>query len=69
MKDFKNLQEKINNLGSILTGCTEYSLCKGVINDPSNGIYPRCLYLETENRQINEIGCVVIGLNPGSIND
>jgi len=52
-------------LGEELVECPEQ--CEGITNAPSRFIPPRCLYLEPRNAET--IDCVVIGMNPGKINE
>ena len=63
------LKNKIEKIGISMPFCENYDICRGINFSTEQGVYPRCLHLETEGRDLNEIGCVVIGLNPGTIMD
>lgn len=54
---------KIFELGEQICNCLEH--CAGVKRDPTEGDFPRGLYLETENTD-DSPGTVICGLNPGS---
>jgi hypothetical protein len=56
------LSTRINKIGSRLVSCTIN--CVDISNIPSQGIIPRALFLEEKNRK-GEIGCVMVGINPG----
>jgi len=58
----EELITKISQLGNELVNCNLN--CSGISNNIQNGILPRCLYLETNNRYETN-GCVVVGINPG----
>ena len=53
----------ILQIGNQLVSCNLN--CDGICNNPQDGIIPRCLYLEHQNRH-GETGCVVVGINPGN---
>jgi hypothetical protein len=57
-----NLKAKIYKIGDLLVKCE--NKCSGILKDQINGILPRCLILEMDNRQ-GPIGCAIVGLNPG----
>ena len=57
-----NIESDIHLIGHRLVRCAHQ--CDGIENDPENGILPRCLVLETDNRT-DEQGCAIIGMNPG----
>ncbi len=57
------LQEDINAIGKEMVKCQE--ICQGIRRDQACGFFPRGLYLETDHREENERGVVVIGINPG----
>lgn len=40
-----------------------------VVNDPANGIVPRCLIYEEEGRDLYGRGSVMVGINPGRANE
>jgi len=56
-------ENKIKQLWNELLSCS--SSCDGVNKDKSKGIIPRCLFLETDGRNLELEGCVIVGLNPG----
>lgn len=60
MNEIKNA---IWNIGNKIVKCNRK--CDDVKNDKNDGIIPRCLYLEIDNRMKNAKGCVVVGMNPG----
>lgn len=54
---------KVHIVGEQLVNCTKN--CNDVEIDRNSGIIPRCLALEIKNRKLDDIGCIIIGLNPG----
>lgn len=62
MASVLQLKAGIHEIGNRLVGCGYH--CPGIVNDPENGILPRCLVLETDGRT-NRRGSVVVGMNPG----
>lgn len=57
-----NLATHIEEIGREMVQCKIH--CRGVALNHSEGILPRCLYLEAEGRS-NGKGSVIIGINPG----
>jgi hypothetical protein len=57
--------ERIWKLGTELLECPRQ--CKGIVNSPKAFIPSRCLFLEPRNA--DSIDCVVIGMNPGKIDE
>lgn len=53
----------IDKIGKRLVKCS--LKCKGIVNDSSIGIIPRCLYLEKQNGTKK---IIILGLNPGKSN-
>jgi hypothetical protein len=64
-----DLNAFINTIGSELVNCSNKLVCQGINFNPEKGVFPRCLYLETDGRDLDKQGCVIIGLNPGTILD
>lgn len=62
MKRTSGLEYEIRRIGEALVNCSNN--CAGAVNDKSNGILPRCLVLEVDNRKKNR-GSIVVGINPG----
>ncbi len=62
MIDYTAIQNAINIIGDRLVNCNH--ICQGVIHDCHKGILPRFLIWEERNE--DESGCAVIGLNPGT---
>jgi len=60
-----SLYNKIVEIGNELVKCPER--CEGIVNSPLDFIPPRCLYLEPKGA--TTIDCVVIGMNPGKIDE
>lgn len=60
--DLKALRNYIENIGRELVKCP--LRCEGIVNSPEKGIIPRCLILEESN--LNILGCIIVGINPGS---
>lgn len=60
----KSYKEAIHHLGEELVNCPKK--CFGIVNERTRGIIPRCLILETIDRDISAPGCIVIGINPGT---
>ncbi|MBA7581011.1 hypothetical protein ES708_22910 [subsurface metagenome] len=58
----EELMNGIFQIGNQLVNCNHN--CAGIRNSPQEGIIPRCLYLEHQDRQ-GEKGCVIVGINPG----
>jgi len=62
MKSASELKAGIHEIGNRLVRCTYH--CAGIENDPEDGVLPRCLVLETDERPYGQ-GCAVVGINPG----
>jgi len=60
--DLKALYKQIEAIGRELIKCP--LRCEGVINSPNKGKIPRYLILENSNSKT--LGCVIVGINPGS---
>lgn len=58
----EELLNAITQIGNQMVFCNLN--CAGICNNPANGIIPRCLYFDNQNRQ-GQVGCVLIGINPG----
>lgn len=58
-----NFESMISELWMQLVNCTES--CGGINKNQKEGIIPRCLFFEKENRNIKSKGCIIVGLNPG----
>ena len=56
----------LNDIGEEITACRRTGLCRGIVNRPENGIYPRCFYPEIHDKESEHFDGVVIGLNPGT---
>ena len=52
--------KRLDELGKEMVSCKLE--CKGMCNEPKNGIIPRCLFLE---RRKGIKRCIVVGLNAG----
>jgi len=65
--ELNTLQEKIFQIGEKLVNCKEN--CSGVTVDREKGIIPRCLVLEVVSYNDEEIGSVIVGINPGKSKD
>jgi hypothetical protein len=61
METLQKLKEEIAAIGEKLVACQEN--CVGVCRNQSEGILPRCLILETNNRSTDK-GSIVCGINP-----
>ena len=63
------LKEQIDSIGEEVVACAlscKGVPCEGVQHNRSQGILPRCLFLELEEeREPQQQGCVVVGINPG----
>ena len=57
-----SLASHITAIGHQLVACPHH--CQGVLFDPPNGILPRFLVLEDQDRHGNR-GSVIVGINPG----
>lgn len=57
-----NLMSRINEIGHDMVAC-KYQ-CSGIALDLRRGILPRCLILETKDREDGK-GSVIVGINPG----
>ncbi|MBI1281686.1 MAG: hypothetical protein GC179_26405 [Anaerolineaceae bacterium] len=57
-----DLEDEIREIGVRMVGCSNE--CAGINRQQVDGILPRCLFLETTNRQQGQ-GTVVVGINPG----
>jgi hypothetical protein len=57
-----DLESHIEKIGRDMVRCNTH--CPGIALNHSEGILPRCLYLETEGRASGK-GCVIVGVNPG----
>lgn len=57
-----NIARRINKIGRDMVAC-EYR-CPNIALDLRRGILPRCLILETKDREQGK-GCVIAGINPG----
>lgn len=62
--DLEKFGQTISELGEAMVKCSE--TCVGVERDPTAGIPPRGLMLETIDRT-GDRGCVIVGTNPGTI--
>ncbi|MBI4301119.1 MAG: hypothetical protein HY664_00750 [Chloroflexi bacterium] len=64
MKEFSidQISRQIYKIGCQLVDCDEE--CSGVQKDKGEGILPRCLVFETDNRTDGR-GSVIVGINPG----
>ncbi|MFC0878039.1 uracil-DNA glycosylase family protein [Saccharicrinis sp. FJH2] len=58
----KDIELKVQTIGEQMVKCNIN--CKGICNEPSNGILPRCLFFDIK-RDNKSKGCVIIGINPG----
>jgi hypothetical protein len=61
MEELQKLKGGIAAIGEKLVACQKN--CEGVCRSQSEGILPRCLILETNNRSKNK-GSIVCGINP-----
>jgi hypothetical protein len=61
METLEKLKGEIAAIGEKLVACQEN--CEGVCRNQNEGILPRCLILETDNRSIDK-GSIVCGVNP-----
>ena len=60
------IQRHIDKIGNQLVGCQK---CIGKVgNNVQEGIMPRCLFFETDVRDVHSKGVVVVGINPGKSN-
>lgn len=59
----KRVQISISELGDKLVHCQND--CLGIINSHANGILPRCLIFQIEDKDEKSKGCVIVGINPG----
>lgn len=62
------LEKRINSIGGEMVACAlscEGVPCEGVQHNRSQGILPRCLFLEQLEERAQQQGCVVVGINPG----
>ena len=57
-----DIKAGLSRIGEELVRCPEKG-CEGIKNDPSSGIVPRGLFFE--ERDASQVGCAVIGINPG----
>lgn len=63
-----NIKKKIDKIGQQqVNDHAFYSKFPDIICKPEKGIVPRCLSYESENRKQKKQGCVIVGLNPGSM--
>jgi len=61
-KTIKYLINKINRIGNDMVKCE--IKCKGIINNPKEGVLPRCLFIDILKGSNNN-GIIIVGLNPG----
>lgn len=66
MANLESLEECIQEIGREMVPCDLH--CRGIALDPERGIIPRCLVLETEERDEGK-GSAIIGINPGQSSD
>jgi len=59
------IREAIYGIGERLTTDSSYFKYDDLECNLSEGIIPRGLIYEEDNRNINAVGCVMVGLNPG----
>jgi hypothetical protein len=57
------IENRIEMLANELVNCRMN--CKGIRNEPKNGIIPRCLILERSDND-KKVGCIIMGINPGT---
>lgn len=60
-----SLQKTINKYGRIIVTCNKH--CEGIENNRRAGILPRGLILKSGQK--NGLSCVVVGINPGNMNN
>ena len=63
------VHDAIYSIGERLTADDSYVSCVDLEYNPAKGIIPRGLIYKDEGRDINGMGCVMVGLNPGKASD
>jgi hypothetical protein len=64
--DVKGIEESIEAIANKLYFCDNLCSSKEMVCNRESGQIPRCLFFEYEGRKLDQKGCVVVGLNPGT---
>jgi hypothetical protein len=67
--DVLKIEESIEAIANCLYLCPNICNSNEIVCEKDNGIIPRCLFFEHEGRNLNDKGCVVVGLCPGTASD